>query len=133
LESVCLPTARFLKDAGALFRYHPILKVMFRHYECGYYTNVLYDADMRSRGGRRRVPGPLFPYLADVGRPCVIRGAEARFEVGADPYVGVDAVKVVSRAAVNYGRHEAGLPPYHWKPLGDFLTEIREGFDDDDD
>jgi uncharacterized protein (TIGR02996 family) len=133
LQTVWLPPARFLKDAKTIFRYHPILNVRLmpdKLVSCS--TRVLYDASMTSRGGRRRVPGPIFPYLADVGHPCVIHGAEARFETVGPFHFGIDAGSAVSRAAVNYGRHEAGLPPYRWKPLDDFPTEKRERLDDDD-
>jgi hypothetical protein len=77
---------------------------------------------MRSRGGQILVPGPLFPYLEGIGYPCTITGGRAEFARDHD----LSVAAVVSRCAVNFGRHEAGLPPLCWRPLKTLLGEILE-------
>jgi uncharacterized protein (TIGR02996 family) len=120
-----LPPGPFVRDAAAIFQYHPITRVYFRvgrafewtpdptcigDRSSGRYRSAeLLDEDMTARGARSlRVPGPVFPHLAGVGTPCELRGSRAIF---ARPVIGREAV---SRAAVAFGRARAGLPPLTW-------------------
>src|SRR5262249_10892819 len=101
LEVVGMPPAAFVEAAGALFRYHPIREAQI--VKGGFYDlKTFVDASMTNRGGQARVPGPLFPFLANVGRPCTIRGARAEFH--GSQYCGFRVSTVIGRAAVNYGR-----------------------------
>jgi hypothetical protein len=70
----------------------------------------MYNADMVSRRSRRdMVPGCVFPHLANTNIPCELDGPVARF------YWFTWPRDAVSRAVVNFGRQEAGLPPIDWE------------------
>jgi uncharacterized protein (TIGR02996 family) len=111
--AVGLAETVFLAHAATVFGLHPLTAVDFNGMNQPWRTSdVLVGAGLTLRGESwRRVPGPLFPFLASVGAPCVIQGREARF---AWPVL---VTTVVSRAAVAYGRSVAGLPPPSWRPL----------------
>jgi uncharacterized protein (TIGR02996 family) len=129
MEQVELDRKTFLRHAGTLFRHHPILGVKLPTASGrgqGYYRIYL-DASMHTRGGQALVPGPLFPFLANVGHPCTIRGGRAELE--GDRWTDFPASLVLSRAAVNFGRHEAGLPPIRWGPLPNWQTNWVEEFE----
>jgi hypothetical protein len=104
VSEIHLPTAWFVRDAGALFSVLPITTVRLPHlYDA--HDDVLYDASMTRRGTwNNRVPGEVFPFLARVHLGVTIRGAEATIP-------GCVAGTAAARAAVAYGRHQAGLPP----------------------
>jgi ParB family chromosome partitioning protein len=114
ISHVVMTPGAFVSNAPALFRVLPITSV--RLVTSGLnavgddYTDQLSDAGLTRRGRpTQRVPGQVFPYLAEVGLPCQVRGAEARFP-GPEPPPGWGP-RLVSRAAVAYGRDKAGLPP----------------------
>jgi uncharacterized protein (TIGR02996 family) len=115
LEQVRLTCTTFINSAGTLFQYQPIVRVRLN--TGGEYgsSHVYFDGSMVTRGGQARVPGPIFPFLENVGHNCIISGARATFGNGRHDVL--PAFKVVSRAAVNFGRHQAGLPALSWKPI----------------
>jgi uncharacterized protein (TIGR02996 family) len=111
-QEVTLGKKVFLDNATTMFGLHPITSVSFTGAGRFYRSDTLLDAGLTTRGRRwQRVPGPVFEFLADVGAPCSVQGAEARF----DRPVRVQTV--VSRAAVAYGRSAAGLKALTWPPL----------------
>jgi uncharacterized protein (TIGR02996 family) len=102
----------FVENAAAICAFQPITRVrlMVGNHPLGTWAyGVLYDQDLTGSGvGRQRIPGRLFPFLSDLGLEIQVRGARAEFPLG------VGGEEVVSRAAVAFGRHEAGLPPLTW-------------------
>jgi hypothetical protein len=76
----------------------------------GDHARRLFDQAMTVRGtANSRVPAEIFPYLTRVGLSCVVRGAVASPPPG--PTSRDWGERLISRAAVAFGRHAAGLPP----------------------
>jgi uncharacterized protein (TIGR02996 family) len=123
LCSLTMPSKLFIQNACAVFSIHPITKVELSNRGTLYgrragenYVVEFFDADLTKRGRRAtRLPGPIFAFLDRVGIPCTLRGARAelcvRREGGMSWRYGEE---IISRAAVAYGRHQAGLPPLTW-------------------
>jgi uncharacterized protein (TIGR02996 family) len=121
LHSVKLPVKDFLANAKALFSVQPIREVVLmiatgvnpritRISSIGEFGSVLYNADLTTgRNREKRIPGPIFAFLDRVGIPVQINGARAEIVHGRKC-----VYSLVSRAAVAFGRHEAGLPPLAW-------------------
>jgi uncharacterized protein (TIGR02996 family) len=128
--SLTLPARLFPENAGAIFAQHPILNVEltvgmtygqslslgYDYYgrslrpEGGDDVVVLFNRAMTRAGSRQTtIPGEMFSFLTKTGFPVEIHGAAAELPEGAD------AGEIVSRAAVQFGRHEAGLPPFTWE------------------
>jgi uncharacterized protein (TIGR02996 family) len=105
--------AALVRDARAIFSVQPITGVALTLWEGeiggGRGGAVLYDADLTRRGERReRLPGPIFACLAEAGLPCHVQGVRAEYPEE------MSGTSLVSRAAVAYGRRQAGLPPLKW-------------------
>jgi uncharacterized protein (TIGR02996 family) len=117
----------FLRHAGELFALHPITTVdlgtgSYLSADCAMKLRHLYDAGRTQEGGRlERVPPAIFRHLGGVGLPVSLRGAVAALPdalkgPAADHWAG----RIVSRAAVAFGREAAGLTPLtplNWEVL----------------
>jgi uncharacterized protein (TIGR02996 family) len=105
----------FVKNAACLFGLLPITSVSLKagiRRNVGYCASRLFDAGMTRRGQPQdRLPGEIFPFLREVGMPCEVRGAVATGPPEAYLLSSRWGVRLVSRAAVAFGRHQAGLPP----------------------
>jgi uncharacterized protein (TIGR02996 family) len=109
LECVEVTPRRFVRNAALLFATQPVTEVALRPKRQGFvrdrYLEQFFDADLiASAPDAARVPGPIFPYLAELGLPCEVRGATATFARA------VSAQGIISAVAVAFGRDAAGLP-----------------------
>jgi uncharacterized protein (TIGR02996 family) len=126
LYSLTMPGRLFVQNARAIFSVHPITRVELpnrgwqpRHRAGEDYVVEFFDADLTKRGRRaERLPGPIFAFLDRVGLPCAQRGARAELCIPReyDSSWWRYGEEIISRAAVAYGRHQAGLPPLAWPP-----------------
>jgi uncharacterized protein (TIGR02996 family) len=129
----------FVPNARAIFTLHPITKVDFpivgrwrtSHspllrgaIEGNEQIVDFFNGDLTRRGeAATRLPGPIWEFLDRIGLPCTKHGVRAEFRFPVEPalerhiYHIVDEHELVSRAAVAFGRHQAGLPPLVWPPL----------------
>jgi uncharacterized protein (TIGR02996 family) len=98
----------FIANAAAIFSLHPVTEVHFPR-TGAFYGTTFFDGSMTGRGRKaQRIPGALFPFLAEAGAPCAIRGSTAEFTQA------VWNEDIRSRAAVAFGRRQAGLPGLAW-------------------
>jgi uncharacterized protein (TIGR02996 family) len=109
LYSIDVSPRRFVRNAALLFATQPVTQVFFRANRQGWardrFVNQFFDGDLIvTAPDVARVPGAIFPFLGETGLPCEIRGATATFPRA------VYAQRVISAAAVAFGRDAAGLP-----------------------
>jgi uncharacterized protein (TIGR02996 family) len=131
VSSLTIPANLLLPNARAIFSIQPITWVYLAAFswtagtgngdriatQCGR-RHVLhfFNSDLTRRGQRNtRLPGAIFSFLPRAGLPCTMRGTHAVVEL--PPHRHPVGLEIVSRAAVAFGRHQAGLPALTWPPL----------------
>jgi uncharacterized protein (TIGR02996 family) len=123
--------ALFLDNAHILFSIHPITCVRLTGVRgrgdggdaCDALLSrrdqlvTFFNADLTSQGRRSsRLPSSLFAFLDKEHTGVTCHGHGSSVEVFLPRRCGLTGERVLSRAAVAYGRDQAGLPPLRWPP-----------------
>lgn len=118
VDEVCLPAAAFLEHAAALFRQHPITRVVLtgvtpwhQYFNGAKPTLATYAVGGRFDDSQSVIPEVLDPFVCelvtDIHTHRVVSGVWWTFKNDAH------TLDILSRACVNYGRSLVGLRPLY--------------------